>query len=215
MKFSIKPSRLIAVLDITKQLDSMKRLVLVSAIVMSGFMVKTANAQIGVRFNINLGHAPVYVAPAPVCNDVDYYYLPDVEAYYSVNQHCYYYQDDDRWVSAAYLPGRYHDYDWAHCSRRFAIRESRPYLHNDVYRARYGGFEGRRDWGYRDERSTRVYVDRDRIDRNQYYNRHNDDRGRFDGRNDYRQQSQYNNDHYNRSNDWGGRDGGQGRRGGF
>jgi hypothetical protein len=187
----------------------MKKLIIMSAIAMSGLMYQTANAQIGVHFNINLGARPVIVERAPVY-DADYYYLPEVEAYYSVSQNCYYYQDGGSWVSAAYLPGRYHDFDWRR-SNHYAVREARPYLHNDVYRSRYGGIEGRRDWGYRDERSQRVYADRDRFDHNDNrgnYGRgndnhgnnggwnngqqQNDNRGNYGGRNDQRQQPQQN-----------------------
>lgn len=195
----------------------MKRLVVMSAIAMSGLFYQTANAQIGVHFNINLGPRPVVVQSAPVY-DEDYYYLPEVEAYYSVNQHCYYYQDGGRWISAAYLPGVYRNYDWQHANH-YAVREARPYLHNDVYRARYGGFDGRRDWN-RDDR--RVYADRGRVaDHNQYrgndYGRNpydnrggnfgnhsdrpqNDNRGNYGGRND-RQQPQQND---NRGGNYGG-----------
>lgn len=195
----------------------MKKLVIVSAIVMSGFIYKAADAQIGVHFNINLGARPVIVAPAPVYSNADFYYLPDVEAYYSVNQHSYYYQDGGSWITAAFLPGRFHDYDWAH-ARRFAVNEPRPYLHNDVYRARYGGLQGRRDWNYRDDHNTRVYADRDRVDHDQNRGRNNsqpqhDDRGHSDGKNDHQQ----NNDHNTRgnNNDRGGRDNGHDRSGRF
>ena len=199
----------------------MKKLMIMSAIAMSGLFYQTANAQIGVRFNINLGTRPVVVQQAPVY-DADYYYLPEVEAYYSVSQHCYYYQDGGSWISAAYLPGRYRNYDWQRANH-YAVREARPYLHNDVYRARYGGFEGRRDWNNRDDRS-RVYADRERVDHNQYrvnndrnqqYNRgnygdrndhqqpqQNDNRGNIGGRNDHQQAQPQNNDHgNNRGND--------------
>lgn len=182
----------------------MKKLILMSAIAVSGLMYQTASAQIGVRFNINLGTRPVMVQQAPVY-DEDYYYLPEVEAYYSVNQHCYYYQDGGRWISAAYLPGAYRNYDWQHANH-YAVKEARPYMHNEVYRSRYGGAEGRRDWNNRDDRS-RVYANRDRVDHNQYRgndygrNQQNDNRGNYGGRNDHQQAQQ--ND--NRGGNYGGR----------
>jgi hypothetical protein len=189
----------------------MKKLIIMSAVAISGLIYQNASAQIGLHVNINLGARPVVMAPAPVY-DEDYYYLPEVEAYYSVNQHCYYYQDGGSWISAAYLPGRYHDFDWR-TSSHYAIRESRPYLHNDVYRSRYGGFEGRRDWNNRDERSSqRVYADRDRFDHNnnrggnygggfnrQQQSQQNDNRGGFGGRGNNQQQSQPQQQNGNRS----------------
>jgi hypothetical protein len=131
----------------------MKKLIILSAIAMSGLIYNTANAQI--RIHVGLGFAPsrVVYAPAPVIeqapvyqqpayyqNNDDYYYLPDVDAYYSVNEQCYYYYDGDNWISAAYLPDEYRDYDWRSV-RRYEVRAPRPYLHDDIYRSRYNGHE--------------------------------------------------------------------------
>lgn len=189
----------------------MKKLILVSAIAMSGLMYQTANAQIGLHVNLNLGSRPVYVEPAPVYNDVDYYYLPDVEAYYSVSRHCYYYQDGPNWTSAAYLPGRYHDYDWQH-ARRFAVNEPRPYLHNDVYRARFGGLRGERDWGHRDDHNMREYASQERFNHDQ--NRGRDNYRDNQQHHDDMRYNQQRNEHGDRgnNNDRGSRNSEQGRR---
>lgn len=143
----------------------MKKLLFLSALITASLSFGTAKAQIGVRLNVNLGPRPVYVAPAPVVDD--YYYLPDAEAYYSVPEHVYYYQNGGRWVSGPRLVGRYSNYDYNRL-RHFRVNESRPYLRNDFYRARYSNpqFAG----GYRNANYGRpVY--------------RNDDRGRSDNRN--------------------------------
>jgi hypothetical protein len=127
----------------------MKKLAILSAIAMSGLIYSTANAQIGIRVGLRFAtprvgvvveQAPVYEQPAQVNydNGEDYYYLPDVDAYYSVNEQCYYYFDGDSWISAAFLPGAYRDYDWR-TARRYEVRASRPYMHDDIYRSRYNG----------------------------------------------------------------------------
>jgi hypothetical protein len=97
----------------------MKKLLLISAIAISGMFYNTANAQIRLHVGVRLGGPVVVPAPEPVAyqepvayNDDDYYYLPDVDAYYNVGQQCYYYNDGGNWVSAAYLPGAYRDYEW-------------------------------------------------------------------------------------------------------
>jgi len=137
----------------------MKKIAIISAIAMSGLFYNAANAQLGIHIGIHLfpnrifvprpvvvvqPQEPVYQEPAVSDDsnndDCDFYYLPDVGAYYSVNDQCYYYQDGDNWVSAAYLPGIYHDFDWRY-ARRFEIRQPRPYMHNDFYRDRYKGFD--------------------------------------------------------------------------
>jgi hypothetical protein len=68
----------------------------------------------------------------------DYYYLPDVDAYYDVNDQCYFYFNGDSWISAAYLPGEYQNFDWR-TARRFEVRTPRPYMNDDFYRSRYNG----------------------------------------------------------------------------
>ncbi len=127
----------------------MKKLILLSAIVLSGFIYNNASAQIGVHLGFHYGTGPVIQQPVyqesdPVAYDNDYYYLPEVDAYYSVAEQCYYYNDGGSWTSAAYLPGRYHDYDWR-TARRYEVRSARPYMRDDYYRSRFGGNE-RRDW---------------------------------------------------------------------
>jgi hypothetical protein len=188
-------------------LNKMKKLLLISAIAMSGLFYNTANAQIRVHLGFNFGPRPVVVsAPAPevysepaAYND-DYYYLPDVDAYYSVGEQCYYYNDGGAWVSAAYLPGAYRDYDWR-SSRRFEIRAPRPYMHADFYRTRYNGasFAGRwNDRGY-----DRGYVVAQRDDRRFYGNRFEDhgyDRNRWNDRH-------FDNDRHSDRDNFHGRDG--------
>ncbi|HWZ13746.1 MAG TPA: hypothetical protein VNW95_00810 [Mucilaginibacter sp.] len=135
----------------------MKKLLIISAIAISGLVCKTADAQVGVHVGLNFGtpvyprhrvvvEEPVYTEPAPVVyNDYnDYYYLPDVDAYYSVGRQCYYYNNGYNWVATAYLPGVYRDYDWR-SMRRYEVRAPRPYLHDDIYRTRYSGHE-MREW---------------------------------------------------------------------
>ena len=156
----------------------MKKLILMSAIVLGGLGIQTANAQLGIRINLNLGTRPVYVpAQQPEVVYNDYYYLPEVEAYYSVGENCYYYQDGERWIAAAYLPGRYHDFNWR-TARRFEIHSNRPFMNHNVYRGRFGGFANRNDY------YARAYPNRDRSnDRDRY----NNDRDRNDNRGNWNQ----------------------------
>ena len=57
------------------------------------FLVNISFAQIDV--NINLGSQPVW---GPTGYDyVEYYYLPDIEVYYSVPKNRFYYYENNKW----------------------------------------------------------------------------------------------------------------------
>lgn len=149
----------------------MKKFVLSIIIAAGGLFTQAANAQVGVSVGVRLGpvvinvHKPV----APVVVYDDFYYLPEVEAYYSVPEHCYYYMDGNRrWTSAAYLPGRYRDYDWRY-ARRYEIHNQRPFDNHVYYRNRFGGNPGR-NW------DNNRYADRgnDRRDNRDYRRRYPD-----------------------------------------
>jgi len=184
----------------------MKKLILISAIAMSGILFNTADAQIRFHFGLRFAPRPVYVqAPVqavynrPAVYNDDYYYLPDVGAYYNVNEQCYYYNDGGSWISAAYLPGAYRDYDWR-SARRFEVRAERPYMNDNFYRDHYNGNNLNGRWNnhndeygyasnYRDERRNddHRYEGDDR--RFENHDRRNDDHG------DWRNHEQYNRDY--------------------
>ncbi|RYE28201.1 MAG: hypothetical protein EOP42_17550 [Sphingobacteriaceae bacterium] len=130
----------------------MKKILFLSALIAGSLSFNAAKAQIGVHLNVNLGSRPVYVASAPVVDD--YYYLPDAEAYYSVPERVYYYQNEGRWVSGPRLVGRYQDYDYSRM-RHYVVNEPRPYLRNDYYRSRYNNpqviVRNNRNYGYQND----------------------------------------------------------------
>jgi len=180
----------------------MKKIALISAIALSGLIYNTANAQISFGIHINTPAVRV-VAATPVYTEYtpadDYYYLPEVDAYYSVAERCYYYNDGDDWVSAAYLPGEFRNYNWRN-ARYYEVRARRPYLNADVYRTRYRGnvghwerfntrFDDRRYADRNDRRSNDYRVER-RDDNRGWGNRERDNR--FDDRrqNNYQPQPQ-------------------------
>jgi hypothetical protein len=143
--------QVVALLLTKRKFNNMKKIAILSVIALSGLIYNTANAQIRVHVGFNLGQPvvyeqpvyeqPVYEQPEQVYDDEsddDYYYLPDVGAYYSVSNECYYYNDGDNWISAAYLPGSYRNYDWRSV-RRYEIHEQRPFARDDFYRSRFNG----------------------------------------------------------------------------
>ncbi len=189
----------------------MKKLLFISAIAMSGLFYNTANAQIRLHVGVHFGGAPIVVSEqAPVVyddqpvayndNNDDYYYLPDVDAYYNVGQQCYYYNDGGSWVSAAYLPGAYRDYDWRSC-RRYEVRAPRPYMHADFYRNRFNGvaFNGRWDNRAYDRGYVTAYHSNRDFNYGGYGDRRVDDRRFEDRRFDHGWRND--NRHYDRGRD--------------
>ncbi len=185
----------------------MKKIALISALAISGLLYNnTTSAQISVHLGLNFGGRPVVYAAAPVqaeyCEPAnyqgneDYYYLPEVDAYYSVPDQRYYYNNGYQWVAAAYLPGAYRDYDWR-SARRFEVRAPRPFLHADYYRARYNGVALNGSWGREHSRS---YANDQHFNRDQYRNdnQRSDDRNRGDY-NNHSNDDRYQNRDYGRN----------------
>ncbi|SHM68308.1 hypothetical protein [Mucilaginibacter sp. OK098] len=120
----------------------MKKLIFIAAIIFSCLSIKIANAQVSVSLGINIGSQPDW---GPVGYDhADYYYMPDINAYYDVPAHRYVYYENNVWVHRTYLPARYSNYDRYH-GYKAVINERNPWERNNVYRERYAGYRGRRD----------------------------------------------------------------------
>jgi hypothetical protein len=134
----------------------MKKLFLFAAVLMvSLFSINNAKAQ--VSLNINIGSQPVW---GPVgYNHVDYYYFPDIDAYYNVPSAQYIYSNGGRWVRGSSLPARYRNFD-LYRAYKVVINEPKPYLRNNIYVTKYSKYKnyGGRQGIIRDSRDTKYYV---------------------------------------------------------
>lgn len=120
----------------------MKRFVFAAAILLSCLSFKFANAQVRLSVGINIGAQPEW---GPTGYDhVDYYYIPDVDAYYDVPAHQYVYFQNHAWVHAAFLPGPYRNYDMYH-GYKVVVNQPNPWMHHADIRTRYASYRGRRD----------------------------------------------------------------------
>ena len=118
----------------------MKKIILTAAILLSSLTVKIASAQISL--SINIGSQPEW---GPVGYDhADYYYLPDIDAYYDINAHQYVYYDNNAWVHGGVLPPRFGNYDVYH-SYKVVVNDRNPWARNDVYKRKYASYRGRHD----------------------------------------------------------------------
>jgi hypothetical protein len=87
-----------------------------------------------VRVNVNIGSHPVWGPPGN--SYVENYYLPDIEVYYNVPLHRFYYFDGGRWIWRSSLPFRYRDYD-LYRAHKIVINDHQPWRNHVVYRDRY------------------------------------------------------------------------------
>lgn len=105
------------------------------------FFASASQAQVSV--NLNIGNPPAW-GPSGYA-DVQYYYLPDVEAYYDVNSSRFIYYEGRSWVRRSYLPSRYRNYD-LYGGYKVVMRDyhgKTPYYNHREYRTKYAkGYRG-------------------------------------------------------------------------
>src|SRR4030095_10078764 len=130
----------------------MKKFFLVLLVAVGSIISKPATAQVSV--NVNIGSQPTW---GPVGYDyVEYYYMPDIEAYYYVPSHQYVYLSNGRWIFAASLPARFRTYN-IYSGYKVVINEPRPYLRFKDHKVKYGHYKGHKQVIIRDSRDSRYY----------------------------------------------------------
>jgi hypothetical protein len=146
----------------------MKKTIIAVALLLSGFVFQSASAQLRVRLNVNISSQPVW---GPVGYDhVEYYYMPDIDAFYYVPAHQYIYQDRGRWIITTSLPYRFHDYDFNN-GYKVVVNEPRPYYHVDTYRTRYASYKGNHSQGaIRNSHDPRYFEIKDHPEHNKWRN---------------------------------------------
>jgi len=118
----------------------MKKLLLLSTLIAGSVLINKADAQI--RVSVNIGAQPEW---GPGGYDyAEYYYLPDIEAYYCVPTHQYTYFEGGRWCTAGYLPRRCANYD-LYSGYKVVINERNPWYHYNDHRVRYAPYRSRHD----------------------------------------------------------------------
>ncbi|PWA07569.1 hypothetical protein [Flavobacterium laiguense] len=105
----------------------------------------SVNVNIGTpNVNVNIGRPPVW---GPVgYNDVDYYYLPDIEVYYDIRASQYIYFGNGNWVRTRQLPNRCRKYN-LHNGYKVVLTDyhgNRPYSHFNSHKVKYyKGYKGK------------------------------------------------------------------------
>ena len=132
----------------------MKKQILFIAVIIATIFGLKANAQVSV--NLNIGSQPLW---GPTGYDyVQFYYIPDIDAYYDVSRHEYVYAEGGRWVYHRTLPPRYGNYD-LYNGYKVVVNEPSPWMHHDRYVHDYASYRGRHGQPFiRDSRDERYYA---------------------------------------------------------
>lgn len=171
----------------------MKKILFTTLLFSAIVSFQQSKAQVRFNVNVNIGNRPNWGVPGNYAGD--YYYLPEIDAYYDIPRRSFVYLQGNNWVFSTSLPFMYRDYDLYH-GYKVVVNEPRPYLHAGFYRNRYsqyyntfrrpsvieqypGNRYGRDDRDYRDRDDHYQRFDRDDRDDREDRGRGNDhDHGR-------------------------------------
>ncbi|OXB15695.1 hypothetical protein [Flavobacterium reichenbachii] len=109
----------------------MKKLGLALVLLVSVF----THAQVSI--NVNIGTPPSWGPEG--YDDSRYYYLPDIDVYYDVNNSQYIYDNNGVWVREKRIPARYRNYD-LYSGYKVVLNDYRgdkPYSYHSKHRAAY------------------------------------------------------------------------------
>jgi hypothetical protein len=151
------------------------------------FLMVASATQAQVSVNVNIGTpAPPPPAWGPAgYAEMEYYYLPDIEAYYDVRASQFIYFGGGRWVRTTYLPRQYRNYD-LYGGYKVVLTDyhgKTPYTYFDRHRVKYyKGYHGapqrpyrpREAYGYNDRRDDRR--DYKHYDKHDKHDRHDHDK---------------------------------------
>ena len=120
----------------------MKTLKLIIAGIILFASANTMQAQVSV--NVNLGSPPAW-GPAGY-SAVDYYYLPDIQAYYDIRATQFIYFGGGKWIRSRNLPNQYRNYN-LYNGYKVVLNDyhgSRPYSNFNTHKVKYyKGYKGK------------------------------------------------------------------------
>jgi len=141
----------------------------------------TLEAQVRLNINFNLDSQPAW---GPTGYDyVENYYLPDMDIYYNVPQHRYYYYDRGRWHYSYNLPYRFRGYD-VYNSYKVVVNDKNPWQHHNKYRDEYFKYRGNHDQQpIRDSRDSKYFQNKFHPEHNNWVKQQKHDNGNNNGNN--------------------------------
>lgn len=107
------------------------------------FLLVSSMVQSQVSVNVNIGTPPLW-GPVGYTN-VQYYFLPDVQAYYDIRATQFIYFNNGKWYRSRYLPGPYRNYD-LYGGYKVVLNDyhgTRPYAYYNNHKVKYHkGYKG-------------------------------------------------------------------------
>lgn len=138
----------------TKESRIKAKLIVLAFFFTGCFVCNPTQAQVNV--NVNIGSQAVW---GPVGYDyVDYYYLPEVDAFYYVPTAEFIYWSGPKQVTATFLPASHHINLYS--TYKVVVNEPRPYLQHNTYIVKYGKYKkgGPKQKIIRDSQDQKYYA---------------------------------------------------------
>lgn len=120
----------------------MKKIILILSIIFSLSLTNVAQAQVNVSVNIN--SQPAW-GPTGYDN-ANYYYFPDLNVYFDVNNSLFYYLSGSKWTSNRYLPSKYANDD-LYSMYKVVINSSSPWKKNNQHQKEYTNYKNNKKQG--------------------------------------------------------------------
>jgi hypothetical protein len=99
---------------------------------------------------------------------VENYYFPDIDAYYCVPQHLFFFYERGHWISRGSLPARFHDFD-LYSSYKVVVNDRNPWRNHSFYRDKYATFRGHHGQEYiRNSHDSRYFVNKNHPEHNRW-----------------------------------------------
>jgi hypothetical protein len=125
----------------------------IKLLIITGIFLTASSAKAQVSVNVNIGTPTVNVNVGtppvwgPVGNDnVEYYYLPDIEVYYDIRASQYIYFGNGHWIRVGKLPKHCRNYDLYH-GYKVVLTDYHghsPYTHFHSHKKKYyKGYKGK------------------------------------------------------------------------
>ena len=145
------------------------------------FGASTTQAQVSV--NVNIGTPPPVVVESPKVviasppewgpvgyDNVEYYYLPDIQVYYDIRATQYIYFGNGKWIRSRYLPSHCRNYDLYH-GYKVVLNDYHghaPYTYYNTHKTKY--YKGYKGKPQKSRGQYKVHYDNDHDDHDHHDN---------------------------------------------